>query len=127
MVGEVVRGAAVVVVDGSYTTNYAENSFHAIGPRRVRYNGIQCKTLEPKWHGVRYYTSTETLSCSYDNNCHGCAEIQCANIQQREDYKSKATIPQGDVALQLVIDYKRLLSPDWKESCVNTARHPTAR
>ena len=52
MVGEVVRSPAVDVVDGSYLTNNAESSFHAIGPRRIRYNGVQCKTLEPKLANV---------------------------------------------------------------------------
>ena len=48
IVGALVRSPAVEVVDCSYLTSDAEKSFHAIGPRRIRYNGAQCKTLEPK-------------------------------------------------------------------------------
>ena len=54
-------------------------------------------------------------------------KLQRVNVQQLEVLKSMVTIPDGDFALRLVIDYKRLLSPSWKESCVNTARHPTKR
>ena len=38
-------------------------------------------------------------------------KLQRVNVQQLEVIKSTVTIPDGDFALPLVIDYKRQLSP----------------
>ena len=74
MVGEVVRGSAVVVVDNGYTANNAENFFtpsaHG-GSDTTEYNA---RHLSQIGVGVGYYTSTRKISFSYDNNCHCCTE-----------------------------------------------------
>ena len=39
--------------------------------------------------------------------------FQRAIIRQQKEHKCKTTVPQGDIALLLVIDHKRQLSPHW--------------